>query len=55
LNDVLRHAVMTKDKPAVLEVLRQARAQGERGERRRIVLKHRRAEFSSTATPDPLC
>jgi hypothetical protein len=52
LNDALRHAVMTKDKPAVLEVLRQARAQGEQGERRRIVLKHRRAEFNSAATPE---
>jgi len=55
LNDVLRHAVMTKDKPAVLEVLRQARAQGEKGERRRIVLKRRRTEFSSAATPEPPC
>ena len=55
LNDALRHAVMTKDKPAVLEVLRQARAQGEKGERRRIVLKRRSAEFCSAATPEPPC
>ena len=55
LNDALRHAVMTKDKLAVLEVLRQARAQGEKGERRRIVLKDRGAEFNSEATPEPLC
>ena len=54
-NDALRHAVMTKDKPAVLQVLRQARALGEKGERRRIALKHRGAEFSSSATPNPPC
>jgi Fe-S-cluster containining protein len=50
MNDALLHAVMTKDKPAVLEVLRQAWAQGEKGERRRIVLKPLRAEFSSAET-----
>jgi hypothetical protein len=43
---------MTKDKPAVLEVLRQACAQGEKGERRRIVLKPRTAEFGSAETPE---
>jgi Fe-S-cluster containining protein len=50
MNDALLHAVMTKDKPAVLEVLRQAWAQGEKGERRRIVLKPLRAELSSAET-----
>jgi Fe-S-cluster containining protein len=52
MNDVLRHAVMTNDKPAVLEVLRRARAQGENGERRRIVLKPRKAQSSAPETPE---
>jgi hypothetical protein len=39
LNDALLHAVATKDRAGVLEVLRQAYASGRRGERRRIVLR----------------
>jgi hypothetical protein len=46
INDVLRHAVFTKDKAGVLDVLRRARAQGEKGERQRIVMKTRVAEAS---------
>jgi len=38
LNDVLRDAVMTKNKPAVLEILRQARAKGRKGDHKPIVL-----------------
>ena len=51
INDVLRQAVLTKDKAAVLEVLRQARAQGEKGEQRRIVLANRGAA-DHARTPD---
>jgi Fe-S-cluster containining protein len=40
INDILRHAVFTKDKAGVLAILRRARAQGEKGERARIVLKN---------------
>lgn len=52
INDVLRHAVFTKDKAGVLEILRRARAQGEKGERRRIVLKNRNAEVAAGANRD---
>ena len=38
INDALRHAVATKDKEAVLGILREAYALGRRGERKRIVL-----------------
>ena len=38
LNDVLRDAVLTRNKPAVLEVLRRARAQGRKGNHKPIVL-----------------
>jgi hypothetical protein len=51
INDVLRHAVFTKDKTAVLAILRRARAQGERGERKRIVMKNRMAELDQTGSP----
>jgi hypothetical protein len=43
INEVLQHAVLTKDKAGVLEVLRRARSQGEKGERARIVFTHRDA------------
>jgi Fe-S-cluster containining protein len=38
LNDVLRDAVLTRNKPAVLEILRQARARGRKGDHKPIVL-----------------
>ncbi len=41
ITDALRHAVLTKDKPAVLEVLRKARAQGQAGTHKKIVLTPR--------------
>jgi hypothetical protein len=41
IDDVLRVAVLTKDKAAVLRILREVRAKGRSGERRRIVLSGR--------------
>jgi hypothetical protein len=38
INDVLAHAVLTRDKPGVLRVLREARARGRRGAHRPILL-----------------
>ena len=38
INDALTHAVITKDKAAVLEILRRARAQGRAGKHEPIVL-----------------
>lgn len=52
INDVLRHAVFTKDKAGVLEILRRARAQGEKGERQRIVMKNRKAETVADANQE---
>ena len=40
IDEVLRNAVITKDKKAVLDVLRRAHAQGRSGPRTPIVLKH---------------
>ena len=44
VNDALLHAVQTRDKEAVLEVLRVARQQGRAGKFVPIKLKHRPAE-----------
>jgi hypothetical protein len=41
LNDALTHAVQTRDKPAVLEILRRARQQGRAGKYVPIKLEHR--------------
>ncbi len=41
MNDVLQHAVLTRDKPALLDVLRRARSQGKHGNHVPVVLKHR--------------
>lgn len=49
INEALLHAVVTKDKPAVLEILRQAYNKGERGERRRIVFRDPPQPTPSTA------
>ena len=38
VNELLEHAVITRDKPAVLRLLREARAKGRRGDWRPIVL-----------------
>jgi Fe-S-cluster containining protein len=42
INDVLRDAVLARDKAAVLRILREAHAKGRSGERRRIVLSRPR-------------
>jgi len=47
INDVLEHAVMTRDKSAVLAILRKARASGKVGDHVPVVLKH------GKATPEP--
>jgi hypothetical protein len=41
INDLLRDAVVTKDKAAVLRILRETRAKGRRGNHRPIVLPRR--------------
>ena len=51
LNDALRLAVQTRDKAAVLEILRRARAGGAKGERARIVLE----PHNTAAPPEPTC
>ena len=50
LNDALRLAVQTRDKAAVLEILRRARVGGAKGERVPIVLKH-----AAPAAAEPTC
>jgi hypothetical protein len=52
INDVLWDAVATKDKPAVLRILRQARAKGRSGKHEPIVLS-RDAESNVGLLPEP--
>jgi hypothetical protein len=49
INDVLEHAVLTRDKPGLLRILRQARAQGRRGTHVPIVLDRVKATGSDAA------
>jgi Fe-S-cluster containining protein len=51
INDVLQHAVATKDKAGVLRVLRQARAKGRSGKHEPVVLSHSGRDVRSSADP----
>jgi hypothetical protein len=44
VNDILEHAVLTRDKAALLDILRRARSQGKHGNHVPVVLKHRAPE-----------
>jgi len=52
IDGVLRDAVHAKDKPAVLRILREARAKGQFGDRQRIVLAGRAHGGTGAAGPD---
>ncbi len=49
VNEVLEHAVLTRDKPALLRILREARAKGRRGAHRPIVLEKVQPTGADTA------
>ncbi len=51
INDVLEDAVFARDKPAVLRILRQARARGRSGDHKPIVLTRRKN--GGAALPEP--
>ncbi len=51
LNDALRLAVQTRDKPAVLEILRRARVGGSKGQRIPIILEPHDAPPPQTPEP----
>ena len=50
VNDALTHAVQTRDKPAVLEVLRRARQQGLAGKYVPVKLKHQPKQLAPPQT-----